>query len=132
MSDVHRKDVELFQGLEPVLGAHVATLLLERLPPARDDLATRGDLERFATKDDFASLPTHADLERFATKDDLGAFATREYLDLRLAASTAELKGFVHEVVGTTVQAQTRTILVGMAGIMAAATTLAAALGQLV
>lgn len=52
MSDVHRKDVELFRGLEPVLGSDVAVLLLERLPPPAEDLATKADLEPFAKRVD--------------------------------------------------------------------------------
>ena len=48
------------------------------------DLATRSDLERFATKEDLARalerFATKEELERFATKEDLGRFATKEDL----------------------------------------------------
>ena len=162
MSDVHRKDVELYRGLEPLLGADVATMLLERLPSPHEELATKADLRSFAKEVDsrFARVDARFDQvdarfdqvdARFAQVDarfgqidgrfeqvalstqvdDRFTQAAKE-LDLKLAAQSAELKGFVHEVVGGAIQMQTRTILFGMAGIMVGATTLAAALGQVI
>lgn len=141
MSDVHRKDVELYRGLEPVLGSDVATMLLERLPPPQEDLATTSDLNvgfaevdrRFEQVDrKFAEVDRKFEQvdRKFDEVDRRFDQAARE-LDLKLAAQSADLKGFVHEIVGGQIQAQTRTILFGMAGIMVGATTLAAALGNL-
>jgi hypothetical protein len=112
------------------------------LAAVRAEMATNAELAalraEMATKVDLAEVRAEMVTElaavraEMATKADLAGVVTTEMLDLRLAAQTADLKGFVHEVVGTAIQAQTRTVLFGMAGIMAGATTLAAALGQLV
>lgn len=142
MSDVHRKDVELYRGLEPVLGSDVATMLLERLPSPHEELATKVDMNARFEQVDRRFEQVDARFEqidrrfeqidrRFEQVDDRFEQAARE-LDLKLAAQSAEIKGFVHEVVGGAIQVQTRTILFGMAGIMAGATTLAAALGQVI
>lgn len=61
----------------------------------QDDMnepATKGDLERFATKTDLGLSAIRTDLERFATKDDLREFKNRMALDaLELRADVGSL-----------------------------------------
>ena len=79
-------------GFDERQATGIVETLAEGMSGSLDQLATKADLERFATKEDLANLraemATKADLERFATKTDLEGFATKA--DLERFATKAE------------------------------------------
>ena len=83
-------------GFDERQATGIVETLAEGMSGSLDQLATKADLERFATKEDLANLraemATKADLERFATKADLERFATKA--DLEHFATKADLERF--------------------------------------
>ncbi|MGH9135474.1 MAG: hypothetical protein ACRD0G_00320 [Acidimicrobiales bacterium] len=124
MADVHRQDVELYRGLEPVLGADVATMLVARLPPPGEELATKKDLDRFATR---------ADLHRLESKFDSKFDGLTAEMDHGFALLRRDLEGMEHRVMAQCrreLVEHTRVMLFGMVGALFGAGALAAGLGQ--
>lgn len=125
MADVHRRDAELYAALHPTLGENATVLLLDRLPPVGEELATRQDL--LAARDDLHTAVGSVQrelVERFDTQFD----RAEERADLKFESFRHEMRALLYE----TTTSQTRTLLGGMAGIMLGSGALAAGLAQII
>jgi hypothetical protein len=80
---------------------------LDRIEQILPTLATKDDLQAFATKaeqtfatkDDLKAFATKDDLEAFATKDDLKAFATKDDLREAFERASRETRALFENVI---------------------------------
>ncbi|MCY4135614.1 MAG: hypothetical protein OXG30_11990 [bacterium] len=109
VSEIER--TELVNQLVATIGEGPAETLMNCvLPDGRDQLATKEDFAKFATKEDLTKFATKEDFAKFATKEDLTKFATKE--DFAKFATKEDLTKFATkddlEIFGAKLRAELR------------------------
>jgi hypothetical protein len=127
MSDVHRRDAELFAALSPTLGHDPTVMLLERLPPVGEELATRSD--HLSLRHDLDTVK--ADVGALRSEANVRFDRLEERFDVRFETLRHEFNGNLHMELHRAISAQTRSLLIGLAGILLSCAGLAAAMAQL-